>query len=943
MPLRSQAAWLLLLAAFLALPGRSEVLVSEDYETGQTVGELPSGATVVLPGTPTDFISTLIIDSGSNAAGSGNGVRLWDNSTVSGAGVRLGYDLVGSAAEQLSAVRIDFSFAPLSTSSSGFYVSASVGEFGVSQSSSTKRFLDCRLYADGTIDFISSTGPDSTNNPLLASSNTLSIFVNDDDSRSISYAAPDSSTRSLGANSVAYWLNGALKLETAMEDRTTAAGTVFNSSNNIGRFSFASLSTAYGLEFAIDDLVVTALEEAARFHNLFQDHMVLQRDLAVPVWGFAAPGTSVEVLLDDAPAGSAVADANGRWTVHLAPQAHDGGLSHELKLMASGEVVQTVSDVIFGDVYLCSGQSNMEWEMDLVAGFADEYADDNNPHIRHIAIERTMSPTPLDEPVIEHAWATTNPADIPDFTGVGYLFAREIHARTGVPVGLLNSSHGGQGIRKFLNSEGVAAVPELAGYLANAEQGGVNEFAQVFNAQISPLLPFGICGFLWYQGESDRHGPIQYEEKMRALMRGWRAAWGYGDLPFYYCQLPHFFRDTDINYPETGYPLIRDGQLRALTEENSGMAVLIDVGEDDNIHPTNKLDPGFRLAQWALAGIYGANVVYSGPVPFETRVEGSQIRVIFDYAEGGLMIGIKNGTDPVEEVVGGPLECFEVAGSDRSFVPAQAVIDADTVLVSAPSVPAPRYVRYCYSAASNGTNRLYNAAGLPAAAFRSDLSFRISVYSGSGSAEPVFPGSVRSVTASLPPAGKVFDRWLGGGDAIADANSASTTVTMPERDLYLIATYRDSGEPAHTLTVNSGAGDGTAQAGGIMEIAADPAPPGQVFAGWTGDTQTLVDVQAGFTTMRMPASDATVTATYQLAGEVPPPAPLFRIEEVTANEVSMLFRDDEGWRYELERSPDLADSEWDTVLYNVKGDGFEKVLVTPANGEPRSFYRLRVK
>ena len=586
-------------------------LLFEDYETGQRVGSSPVRASEVRPVTPAARLFTRVVDGCENAAGTGKGVRLFDNDSSSGAGCRLEYNIGSHALGQCSAVRVDFSFAALTTAASGDGLKVSVGEYGVRQTSGSVRFMDCRLNADGTVDFASGSGPDRLGNALLSSNNTMSIFINDLDARTVTYTGPDGTTNTRTANSVAYWLNGSRVLNTLLENRTTANGTVFSSSNNIGRISFVSGSADYGLDYVIDDLAVSALsdvtpEPPARLHTLFQDHMMLQRDMDTPVWGRATPGLTVEVLLDDVPAGSAVADAQGDWMVRLAPHVNDGGKSHELAIRVSNEVQQVISDVIFGDVYLCSGQSNMEWKMSRSAGFPEAYADDDYPLIRHVDIARGKWASALDEPYYGQPWTTANPSSIANFTAVGYLFAKEIHARTGVPIGLLHSSYGGQRIKCFLNPAGIERVPELAGFRRHAEEGGVKEVSSIYNGQIAPLVPFGICGILWYQGETDRFDPVQYEEKMVALMRGWRAAWGRDDLPFYYCQLPHCNRE--------GFYLIRDHQLRALSEPGSGMAVLIDVGDDTNIHPANKQDPGFRLAQWALADVYGCNVVCSGPI-----------------------------------------------------------------------------------------------------------------------------------------------------------------------------------------------------------------------------------------------------------------------------------------------------------------------------------------
>ncbi|MEI8206626.1 MAG: sialate O-acetylesterase, partial [Kiritimatiellales bacterium] len=415
-------------------------------------------------------------------------------------------------------------------------------------------------------------------------------------------------------------------------------------------------------------------------------------------------------------------------------------------------------------------------------------------------------------------------------------------------------------IERFLSPSGVAAVPELSGMSQQQESGALGGFYDIYNAMIAPVIPYAIRGVIWYQGEANGNGGNIYQFQMQALLRGWRKEWNIENLPFYYVQLANY--GVAANWPD-----VREAQLRALSEPNSGMAVVIDVGETDNIHPANKMDIGRRLAQWALAKDLQYDVPYSGPLFHRATIEDGRIRVIFDFADQGLMIGQKNSTNAVVQIEA-PLENFEIAGTNRVFVPAIAVLDQNTVLVSSQSVLSPMYVRYCYSGDPAGGNKLYNTEGFPASPFRTDESYRLDVKSGSGTTTTVMTGARVAITATAASAGYVFDRWIGAGSAIANPNAATTTITMPSHALYVSATYRVESDSTFQLTVNNGTGDGAAQAGAIINVEAAAPLPGQQFGYWTGDTQTVENVRAACTTLRMPAQNIQITSVYQVIDSV---------------------------------------------------------------------------
>jgi len=717
---------------------------------------------------------------------------------------------------------------------------------------------------------------------------------------------------------------------------------------------------------------------------LFCDHMVLQRDREVPLWGRVTPGAEVTVALDGIIAGTAIADSNGAWMVHLPAHAHDGGISHTLTLSSPGEADIQISDVLFGEVYLASGQSNMDWSIYStgIPGQAEERTESAAYSlIRQIAITRTNSVTEWEYPLIRSAgWISCAPETFPSFSAVGYFFAKNIYLKTGIPVGVILSTWGGQSINRFLSPEGVAMVPELSGLRQYQEEGGISNLYDIYNAMITPLIPYGIRGAIWYQGEHNSNDGDIYRSKMLALIRGWRVNWGQGDFPFYYVQLPNYSTDND-------WPGLRAAQSSSLSEINTGMAVTIDVGDDSNIHPANKQDTGFRLAQWGLAKDLGYPLTFSGPLLHQALIEESQIRLFFDYADNGLIVGQKTSTNAVV-MVDQPLQNFEIAGADRVFAAALAVIDRDSIVVSSPDITSPFYVRYCYASAPSGSNKLYNAAGLPAAPFRTYELCNLDVKSGSGTATKLMPGTQVTITATAPVAGKVFDRWIGAAGELADVNAVTTTVTMPSNSLYLIATYRSTSDTAYTLTVNNGYGSGTSKTNSVLNIQAATPPSGQVFERWSGDTETVENVFAPATTLRMPAQDVSVTAVYRVIDSIGDGIPdtwrafyfggsgavtneysaadadpdmdgvsnrleylagtspmdeqsVFKLEKsFSVSEMDFSFHAVEGLRYRLETTESLTLPAWSPILFNIIGEGREKQMAVPVDSS-NAFYRLK--
>lgn len=440
---------------------------------------------------------------------------------------------------------------------------------------------------------------------------------------------------------------------------------------------------------------------------MFGDSMVLQRDQPVPVWGWDAPGTEVTVTLGESKV-AAKADADGKWLVKLS--AMKAGGPHAINVAGTSTV--SVKDVLIGDVWLCSGQSNMEWAVSQSANPDAEKAAGNFPKIRHIKLPHVTAVKP-EKDVKAQGWKVCSPETVSQFTAVGYYFGRHLHQQLDVPIGLIGSNWGGTRIEPWTPPVGFQKVPalkdiadKLDAFPARNAQGVANHTSplSIYNAMIAPMVPYGIKGAIWYQGESNNGDGMLYYEKMKALITGWRELWQQPELPFYFVQLAPFRYGGD----PTRLAGIWEAQTAALSIPNTGMAVTVDISTVGDIHPKNKQDVGKRLALWALAKTYGqSNLVYSGPLYREMKVEGNKIRVSFDHVGGGLV-----SRD------GKPLSWFTIAGEDKKFVEAKAEIDGNVVVVSAEGVAQPVAVRFGWH--QEAEPNLSNKDGLPASPFRTD-------------------------------------------------------------------------------------------------------------------------------------------------------------------------------------------------------------------------------
>lgn len=484
------------------------------------------------------------------------------------------------------------------------------------------------------------------------------------------------------------------------------------------------------------------------------NHMVLQQDHPIKIWGWAEPGEGISVTFAGQIA-QAAADNEGNWEVPL-KAVKEGGGPHKMIITGTQSQQVVLDDILLGEVWVCSGQSNMEWELGRTYSPTPEIRRADFPSIRLFHVPRKVSPHPLDD--VEADWKICTPETARDFSAVAYYFGHELHRKLDVPVGLISTRWGGTRIEPWTPVAGFQSVPELheiltelktddeeyrkelKGFLPELKKwietseaalsGGRILPAQpdipihslqdpqaptaLYNAMVHPLIRFAIRGAIWYQGESNRNDGLIYAKKMEALINGWRTVWEVGDFPFYYVQLaPYnygYLLDDEENEILDLYrlPLIWEAQLQTLKIPNTGMAVTTDITDLYDIHPKNKKDVGYRLSLWALAKTYGRkDLVCSGPLYKSWVVEGNTIRILFDHVGRGLI-----------SLDDGPLTWFAIAGEDRTFYKARAKIDRDTVLVWSEKVPEPGAVRFGWHQLA--TPNLGNIEGLPASPFRTD-------------------------------------------------------------------------------------------------------------------------------------------------------------------------------------------------------------------------------
>lgn len=478
---------------------------------------------------------------------------------------------------------------------------------------------------------------------------------------------------------------------------------------------------------------------------LFTNNAVLQREKPIPVWGKADPGEKVSVTFAGQTATTTAGD-DGKWMVKLdaLPARTEGS-----DLVIQGNNTITLGNVVVGEVWIASGQSNMEWSMPNTYDAAiDIPASANFPLIRHIKIKKTVAETPADTVEAQYdGWKVPDAETTKTFSAVGYYFAKDVHLLTGVPVGIIGSNWGGTRVEAWINPDAYETIPDLAAatkafwdkILAEYPEKKAQFDADVaawekerdaakaagepfnkrrpngpwgpghpatpsglYNAMINPLVPYAIRGAIWYQGESNAGRPQEYLPLFSAMITGWRDQFGQGDFPFYWVQLANY------NNPEgTNWAFLRESQTKTLALPHTGQAVIVDIGDRRDIHPRNKKDVGRRLARLALKNDYGfADLVAHGPAMDTAERVDAGFKVTFTHADGGLIA-------PLNDLSG-----FELAGEDKVFKPAQAKIEGNTVIVTSAEVTEPVAVRYAWRDAP--VAGLFNKHGLPAVPFRSD-------------------------------------------------------------------------------------------------------------------------------------------------------------------------------------------------------------------------------
>jgi sialate O-acetylesterase len=480
---------------------------------------------------------------------------------------------------------------------------------------------------------------------------------------------------------------------------------------------------------------------AVKPHALFSDGAVLQREMPVPVWGTANEGEKVTVHFQDQTVSTTARD--GQWRVQLEPPRAGGPFT----MTIAGDNTVEVRNLLVGEVYVCSGQSNMEWPLAAAANAKEAVARSRDRMLRLFTVPHTISQTSVHD--VNGQWKECGPETVGGFSAVGYFFGRDLRRALHVPVGLIESAWGGTpaeawtshatldgdpALRAILAEHGQAVqryVPALTAYREaldsyiqavqkSRDEGSPlpkpppmpespenqNSPSTLYNGMIVPLQPYAIRGVIWYQGESNAGRAIQYQTLFPAMIRNWRRDWNEGDFPFLFVQLAPFMK-IEPAPQESAWAELREAQrLTTLTVPQTAMAVITDVGEENDIHPRKKDPVGARLARAARALAYHDPVEYSGPAYQSMRVEGDRIVLQFQHLDGGLV------------AQGGQLKGFTIAGEDRKFVNARAEIRGDTVVVSSSEVPHPIAVRYGW--ANYPVVNLWNREGLPASPFRTD-------------------------------------------------------------------------------------------------------------------------------------------------------------------------------------------------------------------------------
>jgi sialate O-acetylesterase len=442
---------------------------------------------------------------------------------------------------------------------------------------------------------------------------------------------------------------------------------------------------------------------AVKLPALFTDNMVLQREHTIPVWGWADKGETVTITLGDEHV-TAKAGEDGKWKATLTKklEATPEGKSLEMTVKGSSGNTITLKNILVGEVWVCSGQSNMEMGIGIAKNSKAEIAAGDHPEIHLFTVPKVKATEPLED--VKSQWEVCTPKTLSTggwggFSAAAYYFGRDLQKELKVPVGLIHTSWGGTPAELWTSKPTLAANPAISSLA------GQGENSRLYNGMIAPLIPFAIRGAIWYQGEANVGRGFQYRSLLAAMIRNWRTDWAEGDFPFGIVQIAPF------KYGGDGIPCAELWEAELMTAKNvphTGIALTMDIGEEHDIHPKNKQEVGRRLALWALGTVYGQKIVYSGPIYKSMAIEGSKIKIAFDHIGGGLM-----SRD------GKPLTEFTIAGKDMKFKPAMAEIEGSEVAVHSDAVTNPTAVRFAWH--DTAVPNLENKDGLPAAPFRTDV------------------------------------------------------------------------------------------------------------------------------------------------------------------------------------------------------------------------------
>lgn len=555
-----------------------------------------------------------------------------------------------------------------------------------------------------------------------------------------------------------------------------------------GSYEIKAAARGFGSEEAAEQtLRYTALANyigKPLVHGMFSDHMILQRDEPADVWGWSKPGQEISVSFNKA-AYKAVADEQGEWRVSLGNYPAGGG-TYTLKV-SDGERSKEITNILFGDVWLASGQSNMEFTLSGTLNAAEEIANANQEYIRFIKIPNQTSPAPIRTLSGDTLWQQVTSESAPQLSAAAYFFTRALQQELDVPMGIIFSSVGGTKAESWTSYEKLQTLPQYVQSSRDIRSGVavIDMMASpiaLYNGMIAPIGAYPIKGVFWYQGESN-WGEHSYYKLLPALIDDWRTQFNKPELPFLVVQISSYGAlqsESNPAQPDSnpGLPVVRDAQLHTmLNDKHVGLIVTTDIGDPEDIHPLNKQDVGLRAATYALGTVYQQPIEYSGPIYSSMSRQGAAIALSFRHTGSGLMIGKKEGLLPVEEVMNGELQGFAIAGKDGQYVWAKAVIKGDQVIVSSETVADPVSVKYSWNDSAVGN--LYNREGLPAAPFRTDRVHTLKVVNGAGSGT-YSSGDTVTVTAELPNEGMEFHSWMGDIQYLQDASKQSTTLIIPD-------------------------------------------------------------------------------------------------------------------------------------------------------------------